>query len=142
MSRIKVVVAFVVIGVLILLASCPSRENVRPATKARPKPEISVPPMTAPSVERESLGEVEQLNTTARVGDLIVTTKRWAVESARVYPYHELENGDWIDLITVRIDEKTVFQYLCVAGATECRKVFKMRKLLPGEETAPLRKND
>lgn len=95
-------------------------------------PEVSAPsPMLPPEVLRESVGEVLELSTTARGGDSILTTDNWAIESVSVFPLKTLQKGDWVDLITVRIDEETVFQYLCVAQALECHKVFRIRRNAP-----------
>ncbi len=115
------------------LSSCSGDITEDPQIKKRAEPEVSVPAMPSPVVEREDLGDVFALATTARGGDRIVTTKRWVIESASVFPFRDLKEGDWVDLITVRTDEKNVFQYLCVAEVRECRRVIRIRKLLPDE---------
>ncbi|OGZ08190.1 MAG: hypothetical protein A3C93_00890 [Candidatus Lloydbacteria bacterium RIFCSPHIGHO2_02_FULL_54_17] len=88
------------------LSSCTGNPEDDPQIKKRAEPEVSVPAMPPPIVEREDLGNVLMLATTARGGDRIVTSGRWVVESANVFPFRDLKEGDWVDLLTVRMDEK------------------------------------
>ena len=53
----------------ILLTSCSGQLSNPPKTEKRAPMEISTPAMLPPTVERENIGEVLELNTTPRGGD-------------------------------------------------------------------------
>ena len=114
-----------------LVASCSGGSDDSTASREHEAPEVSAPlPMLPPEVLRQSLGTVLEMRTTTRGGDLIETTDNWTVESAGTFPFQALEKGDWVDLVTVRIDEEIVFQYLCIAQSYECRRVHRIKKVI------------
>lgn len=118
---------------ILALSSCGGTPDEGGAPAKRAEPEVRMPSIPAPLVERSDVGDVMLHTTTARGSERVITTNRWMIEFGSLFPADGIETGDWVDLLTVRLDEQNTFQYLCTTTMRECRRVIKIRKLLPGE---------